>query len=104
LPTPHITVVGSYATGLTLKVKRLPREKVARDLIGMGVSKVVMTLGERGALIVTETTLKQIPAIQVSAVDATGTGDAFNAGLATALACGEGLESAVDAWQSQRKV
>jgi ribokinase len=71
-------------------------EEVARDLIRAGVRKVVMTLGERGALIVTVSSSKHIPAIQSRAVDTTGAGDAFNAGLATALASGEALESAVE--------
>lgn len=71
-------------------------EEVARDLIRAGVRKVVMTLGERGALIVTGSSSKHIPATQLCAVDTTGAGDAFNAGLATALACGESLESAVE--------
>lgn len=76
--------------------ERTAPETVARDLISMGVTNVVMTLGERGALIVTESLCKHIPALEVQAVDTTGAGDAFNAGLATALAFGESLESAVD--------
>jgi len=71
-------------------------EEVARDLIRAGVRKVVMTLGERGALIVTASSSKHIPAMQLCAVDTTGAGDAFNAGLATALASSESLESAVE--------
>jgi len=59
------------------------------------VKQVVMTLGEKGALIVNASSSVRVPAIQVSAVDTTGAGDAFNAGLAMALACGAGLESAV---------
>jgi ribokinase len=71
-------------------------EEVARDLIRGGVKKVVMTLGEKGALIVTGSYSKRIPAIPVPAVvDTTGAGDAFNAGLAMALACGASLETAV---------
>jgi len=54
-----------------------------------------MTLGEKGALIVTSVSSVHVPAISVSAVDTTGAGDAFNAGLATALAYGAGLEAAV---------
>ena len=69
-------------------------EMVARELIRNGVKQVVMTLGEKGALIVTATSATHIPAIQVSAVDSTGAGDAFNAGLATALAHGANLEDA----------
>jgi ribokinase len=70
-------------------------ELLARELIRSGVKQVVMTLGERGALIVTSSSSTHIPAIRVSAVDTTGAGDAFNAGLATALASGSGLEEAV---------
>ena len=70
-------------------------EPIARDLIHAGVKQVVMTLGEKGALIVTASSAKHIPAPAMPAVDTTGAGDAFNAGLATALAFGENLESAV---------
>lgn len=70
-------------------------EDVAHDLIRMGVRNVVMTLGERGALIVTASSSRHVPATKVRPVDTTGAGDAFNAGLATALASGESLESAV---------
>jgi ribokinase len=71
-------------------------EKLAQGLIRRGVRQVVMTLGERGALIVNPSSSKKIPATPLPAVDTTGAGDAFNAGLAMALASGEGLESAVE--------
>jgi ribokinase len=70
-------------------------EEVARELIRGGVKQVVVTLGENGALIVTASSATHIPALAMSPVDTTGAGDAFNAGLAMALACGEGLETAV---------
>jgi ribokinase len=70
-------------------------EEVARKLIGEGVKRVVMTLGEKGALIVSASSSTHVPAITVSAVDTTGAGDAFNAGLAVALASGADLEAAV---------
>ncbi len=70
-------------------------EQVARELIRSGVKQVVMTLGENGALIVTDSSATHVPAIKVKAADTTGAGDAFNAGLAVALACGETLEDAV---------
>lgn len=71
-------------------------EEVGRELIGRGVRQVVITLGERGALIVTSASSKHIAAIPLPAVDTTGAGDAFNAGLAMALASGEDLEPAVE--------
>jgi len=70
-------------------------ETVARELIRSGVKEIVMTLGEKGALIVTATSSLHIPAINVQAEDTTGAGDSFNAGLALALAGGARLEEAV---------
>jgi ribokinase len=70
-------------------------EQLARELIRQGVKQVVMTLGEKGALIVTSSSSTHVPAVQVSAVDSTGAGDAFNAGLATGLASGSSLEHGV---------
>jgi ribokinase len=70
-------------------------EAVARRLIHSGVKQVVMTLGENGALIVTDKSSIRVPAVRMSAVDTTGAGDAFNAGLAIALACATSLEDAV---------
>jgi ribokinase len=70
-------------------------EDDARELIRRGVKQVVMTLGELGALIVTASACTRIPAVKMSAVDTTGAGDAFNAGLATALAHGASLDAAV---------
>jgi ribokinase len=70
-------------------------EVVARRLIRSGVKQVVMTLGENGALIVTDKSSIRVPAVSMSAVDTTGAGDAFNAGLAIALACGASLAEAV---------
>jgi ribokinase len=70
-------------------------DQLAHELIRSGVRQVVMTMGERGALIVTSSSSTHVPAISVSAVDTTGAGDAFNAGLAVALASGTSLEAAV---------
>jgi ribokinase len=71
-------------------------EEVARDLIRAGVKQVVMTLGEQGALIVDASSSRPIPAIRVPVVDTTGAGDAFNAGIATALAFGANLQAAAE--------
>ena len=68
---------------------------VARDLLRNGVKQVIMTLGEKGALLVNASTQKLFPAIEVDVVDTTGAGDSFNAGLAVALANGNNLEQAV---------
>lgn len=50
---------------------------------------VVVTLGERGCVWVSATGFEHVPAPSVNSLDTTGAGDAFNGGLAVALA--EGL-------------
>jgi len=71
-------------------------EELARELLARGPRQVVVTLGEHGAFIVTRDYERHIPAVKMSAVDTTGAGDAFNAGLAVALARGASLEDAVN--------
>ena len=63
---------------------------------GPGVGQaVVVTLGAAGALVVTADSTIDVAARKVDAVDTTGAGDAFNAGLAAAIAEGRSLEEAV---------
>jgi len=64
-------------------------EAAARRLLSRGTRAVILTLGERGALLVDKDTVENIPAIKVNAVDPTGAGDAFIGSLAVYL--GEGL-------------
>lgn len=74
---------------------RVEPESVARKLLNRGVKQIVMTLGEKGALCVSASGEKHVPAIPVKPVDTTGAGDSFNAGLAVALANGDKIEDAV---------
>ncbi len=71
----------------------------SRVLAGMlrdrGVGTVVVTLGRAGALILGDEMDMMIPSLHVDVVDTTGAGDAFNAGLAVALAEGRDLPDAV---------
>jgi len=69
---------------------------LARQLLDYGVRDVVVTLGERGALWASAAGLQHFNAYPVRAIDTTGAGDAFNAGLAAALVRGEPMESAID--------
>jgi len=59
--------------------------EAAQVLRAGGARTVVVTLGEDGALAVGAETVR-VPAFAVTAVDTTAAGDAFNAGLAVALA------------------
>jgi ribokinase len=61
-----------------------------------GVPNVIVTLGKDGALWAGPDGVRTFPAPAVQAVDTTGAGDAFNAGLAAALAGGQALPDAIE--------
>lgn len=67
----------------------------ARDLIGRGIRNVVVTLGARGARLVTADTVTQIAPVAVTPVDTTGAGDAFIGSFAHFHAAGLGAEAAL---------
>lgn len=69
--------------------------EAARRLRAQGVPVVIVTLGERGALLVTEAGEQVFPAYSVNVVDTTAAGDAFCGALAVALAEGRDLAGAV---------
>ncbi len=59
-----------------------------------GVKRVVLTMGNKGALVMDDTGATHIPAMKVKAVDTTGAGDAFTAALAVSLADGLDIREA----------
>ncbi|MBN1265720.1 MAG: ribokinase [Anaerolineales bacterium] len=72
-----------------------PTVDLARQLQACGVSNLIITMGGKGALIVTKDGEVQVPSVPVDVVDTTGAGDSFNAGLAVALVQGRELMDAV---------
>jgi ribokinase len=70
-------------------------DRAARRLLETGVEALVITLGARGALIVTQQGQQIVSGFPVKAVDTTAAGDAFNGGLAAALAVRRPLAEAV---------
>lgn len=80
--------------GLPADAPQSSRE-LAIELRKRGVGTVVVTMGRNGALILSDDHDLLIPAVTVPVVDTTGAGDAFNAGLAVALAEGRELPEAV---------
>jgi ribokinase len=70
-------------------------ETAARKLLSRGPRTVILTLGERGALLVDEDTVENIPAVKVDAVDPTGAGDAFIGSLAVYLGAGLSIREAI---------
>lgn len=63
----------------------------ARSLLAYGPQAVVVTLGARGALAVTDDESALVPGWQVAVQDTTGAGDTFNAAFLTATLRGLSL-------------
>lgn len=60
-------------------------KKAAEKLIMMGVSYVIITLGSKGAALITKDRAELIPAIKVKAIDTTAAGDSFIGAVASKL-------------------
>lgn len=92
--TPNETEA-STLTGINV-VDRASAQKAAEAFLAMGVHDVIITLGSQGAfLLQNDGSSFMFPTIEVKVVDTTGAGDAFNGGLATALAEGQSLKDAM---------
>jgi len=70
-------------------------ELAASKLMEMGVTNVIITLGEAGAYLKSGEVSELMPTIKVNAVDTTAAGDVFNGALAVALAEERDLKDAV---------
>jgi ribokinase len=87
----------SEATALTgLPVDSVASaEAAAKTLLASGVGKVVVTLGEQGALFAGHGRVEHFPAPRVKPVDTTAAGDTFVGGFAAALADGKSESEAI---------
>ena len=68
-------------------------EKSGKKLLEFGANTAIITLGKRGAMVVTNNSSELVPAFAVKAVDATAAGDAFTGGFAYAIATGKDVIS-----------
>ena len=88
--TPNETEIEKLCDGggQTLKAK-------AESLLASEQQTIIVTLGAWGALWVRQDAHGHVAAYEVEAVDSVGAGDAFNGGLALALAEGQTLQAAI---------
>ncbi|MBN2581379.1 MAG: ribokinase [Pirellulales bacterium] len=81
-------------TGVAVRDEASART-AAKKLQDLGVRHVIITLGPKGALAACPEGMQIVPSVPVQAVDTTAAGDAFNGGLACAVAAGKPLFEAV---------
>ncbi len=91
--TPNESELG-LLTGVKI-VDEASVEVAAKMLRDQGVNTVIVTMGARGSLLLADGQLRMVPTREVTAIDTTAAGDAFNGALAVALAEGKSLEEAV---------
>ena len=67
----------------------------AKRIAELGVKKVIITMGSKGAMLYENGEAELIPSIRVKAVDTTAAGDCFNGALTIAISEGRSLKEAV---------
>jgi len=67
----------------------------AKRIAELGVKKVIITMGSKGAMLYENGEAEFIPSIRVKAVDTTAAGDCFNGALTIAISEGRSLKDSV---------
>jgi len=81
-------------TGLTI-VDTNSAQQAAKYLLDQGINNVIITLGEKGALVAEKNKkIQLVPRYRVNAIDTTGAGDTFNGALSVAYSEGKSLVEA----------
>ncbi len=71
-------------------------ETAAQEFLRRGARNIILTLGERGSLLVNAEQTVHVPTTAVKAVDTTGAGDSFVGSLAYFLGAGQALVAAIE--------
>lgn len=91
--TPNETEAAQL-TGVPVTGRRSAVE-AARILLSRGVKNVIVTLGKKGSVLVTEDAVRFFPAFRVKPVDSTAAGDAFSGALACSMAKGADITDGI---------
>ena len=78
---PNVDIVLTSVEEAELITGTAQPEEAARALRAMGPERVVVKLGDQGALALQEDDVVHVPPLKVEVVESVGAGDAFNAGF-----------------------
>ena len=87
-------IEATLLTGIEV-TDRVSAEMAGRWFVEKGVGTAIITLGEKGAVLVTDSKSQYFPTPNVKAIDTTGAGDIFSAGLIAAIAQGKTIEDSI---------
>ena len=71
-------------------------KKAGHWFLDKGVATAIITLGERGSVLVSRDRAVHFPAVSVNAIDTTGAGDCYCGALMASLAGGKSIDEAVN--------
>lgn len=98
IPKINILVLNEVEAGFLAEIQvetQKDAEKAGAILIEKGVEKVIITLGSKGAFVVTKDEKVSMPAFKVDAVDTTAAGDTFCGAFAAAFVEGKSLKESL---------
>ncbi|MHA1309331.1 MAG: ribokinase [Candidatus Helarchaeota archaeon] len=68
---------------------------IGQELVQSGIENLILTLGNKGSLLINKNETIAIPAFKVDAIDTVGAGDCFNGYLGAMLASGKSLYDSI---------
>jgi len=98
---PKVTILvlneieAGFLAGISVESEK-DAEEAARILVEKGVEKVIITLGSKGAFVLSENEKVSVASYKVEAVDTTAAGDTFCGALAVALTEGKNLKTSLE--------
>lgn len=98
IPKVNILVLNEVEAGFLAEMtveNEADAEKAAQKLVSRGVEKVIITLGEKGAFVLTGQEKVTVSSYKVKAVDTTAAGDTFCGALAVAITEGKNLKESL---------
>ena len=87
-------VEATFLTGIEVKGVE-DAKKAGVWFLEHGVGTAIITLGEKGAVLVTSEMSRHFPSPDIKALDTTGAGDIFSGGFMAALSQGKNIEESV---------